>query len=69
MADTVNLPSGSNFDPYPIPIGASPGTYALLLKKSGYADWTKGGVEVPLDHAGGCQPGTVSLEALIQELP
>lgn len=49
-----------------IPVGAMPGTYDLLLKKSGYVDVTKNGIVVPSADAQGCQPKTVSLEVLLQ---
>src|ERR1700733_5335141 len=44
-------------------IGSNPGTYDLLLKKSGYSDWTRNDVSVASADALGCQPVTLALTA------
>jgi hypothetical protein len=49
-----------------VAVGAMPGTYDLLVKKSGYLDLTKNGVVVPSADVQGCQPKTVPLDVLLR---
>lgn len=64
-AETIIVPNDTSRDGVPIPLGSLPGTYDVLLKKAGYADWTKSGIVVETSN---CHLQTVSLEALIRKL-
>jgi len=47
-------------------IGASSGTFNLILKKAGYSDLLKNGIVVPAADSLDCHPKTVSLDVLLQ---
>lgn len=47
-------------------IGDLAGTYDLLVKAPGFADWTKNGVVVEGDLGLTCQPLAVRVDALLQ---
>jgi hypothetical protein len=49
-------------------IGDLPGTYDLIVKNGGYADWLKGNIVVQATD-GGCHPITIDVEADLQKLP
>lgn len=66
--DTIVSPTG-NTDSEPIVIGSSSGTYDLVVRTAGYADWVSNGIIV--DRSDGACPNTVtrSIQATLQPTP
>jgi hypothetical protein len=65
--DTIANPAGADSDP--ILIGTSAGTYGLLVRKSGYADWIDTGIVVNADASTACHPKTLTLQASLAKVP
>jgi hypothetical protein len=64
--DSVTVPMAS-FDELIIGLAANRiGTYAVTVRKSGYNDWTKNGVQVGADA---CGIGALLLTAKLQPVP
>lgn len=52
-----------------IPVGTASGSYDLVLKKSGYSDFTRSAVVVPAADPADCHPATVSIAVALQPNP
>jgi len=55
--------------PEPIDVGAVAGIYDLLVKSSGYTDWTSNDIVVAASTVYACHPATVDVRADLQRLP
>jgi hypothetical protein len=66
--DSVVSAAGSATQPREMFAGdGRPGTYEILVRTSGYADWTRSGVVVSGDHCG--HPNTAKLTADVSRVP
>lgn len=66
--DTLTSSNAFPRDSVHVPLGAAPGTYNIVVKEAGYADWTQS-VVVKGQENDTCQPVTVSLDVPLQPTP